>query len=322
MCYKLFIHHHCYTYHDAYYQYPTSDWNPAMDAQAQDRAHRIGQTREVHIYRLVCASTIEENILTKAMQKKHLDFLVMTEGNFNEDSLFSSKGLKDVLKLPNNEEDITTNNNDDMSIASATSSKSSHQKRSQQQAQSNAKQRLEMEAAMSAVEDEDDVQAMRGVVSEIAQEGDEFNDNKGAVLAAKFEALSADHLLQTSEDGILALANSKTVATLLPGTGLFLGKKQANARAFLDAGVKVSIASDYNPGSCHCDNLILIASLAAPLYGLNQAELWSAITLNAAHAVGLTKQGAIVEGLRPRFSIFHTDSIDKITYSWGKNLAN
>lgn len=151
---------------------------------------------------------------------------------------------------------------------------------------------------------------------------DEFNDNKGALLATKFEALSADHLLKTSEDGIQALAHSKTVATLLPGTGLFLGKQQANARAFLDAGVKVAIASDYNPGSCHCDNLLLLASIAAPLYGLNQAELWSAITLNAAHALGLTNQGAIVEGLRPRFSIFHSDSIDKITYSWGKNLAN
>ncbi|CAN0559896.1 unnamed protein product, partial [Ectocarpus sp. 12 AP-2014] len=52
-----------------------SDWNPAMDAQAQDRAHRIGQTREVHIYRLVTSSSIEENILKKAQQKRHLDFL-------------------------------------------------------------------------------------------------------------------------------------------------------------------------------------------------------------------------------------------------------
>jgi helicase SWR1 len=51
----------------------------------------------VHIYRLVCSSTIEENILTKAKQKRHLDYLVMTEGNFNEDSLFTTDGLKGVL---------------------------------------------------------------------------------------------------------------------------------------------------------------------------------------------------------------------------------
>lgn len=150
---------------------------------------------------------------------------------------------------------------------------------------------------------------------------DEFNDNKGAILAAKYQALSADHLLATGADGILALKNSNTVATLLPGTGLFLGKTQANARAFLDAGVKVAIASDYNPGSCHCDNVLMIAALAAPMYKMNMAELWCAITLNASHALGIKNQGAIIPGLRPRFTVFNTDSIDRVTYNWGKNLA-
>ncbi len=150
---------------------------------------------------------------------------------------------------------------------------------------------------------------------------DEFNDNKGAVLASRFKALSADHLLQTKEDGIKALAESQTVATLLPGTGLFLGKTQANARALLDAGVKVAIASDFNPGSCHCDNVLLLASIAAPIYKMNVAELWAAITLNAAHALSIRSQGAIIEGLKPRFTIFNTDSIDRVTYNWGKNLT-
>jgi imidazolonepropionase len=151
---------------------------------------------------------------------------------------------------------------------------------------------------------------------------DEFNDNKGALLATRYNALSADHLLQTKEDGIAALKNSTTVATLLPGTGFFLGKPQANARAFLDAGVKVAIASDFNPGSCHCDNVLLTASLAAPLYKLNMAELWCSITLNAAHSLGIKTQGAIVVGLRPRFTVFNTDSLDRVTYNWGKNLVN
>jgi imidazolonepropionase len=155
----------------------------------------------------------------------------------------------------------------------------------------------------------------------VKMHADEFNDNKGAVLAAKYNALSADHLLATTADGIEALKNSNTVATLLPGTGLFLGKTQANARAFLDAGVKVAIASDYNPGSCHCDNVLMIASLAAPMYKMNMAELWCAITLNASHALGIKNQGAIIPGLRPRFTVFNTDSIDRVTYNWGKNLA-
>lgn len=149
---------------------------------------------------------------------------------------------------------------------------------------------------------------------------DEFGDNKGAVLGVKYKALSVDHLLNTTKDGINALAKSDTVATLLPGTGFFLGVPQADARALLDKGAKVAIGSDYNPGSCHCDNLLMIASLAAPAYKMNMCELWSAITLNASHALNITDQGAVKEGLKPRFTIFNTDSIDKVTYHWGRNL--
>lgn len=150
---------------------------------------------------------------------------------------------------------------------------------------------------------------------------DEFNDNKGAVLASKFNAVSADHLLCTTEDGITALASSNTVATLLPGTAYFLGKPLANAKAFLDKGCKVAIASDYNPGSCHCDNLVLIASICAKSMEFNIAQLWSAICLNSAHSLDLREQGAIIEGLNPKFSIFECNTIDEISYSWGRNFA-
>jgi imidazolonepropionase len=155
----------------------------------------------------------------------------------------------------------------------------------------------------------------------VKSHADEFKDNKGAILAAKNNALSTDHLLMTAQDGIEALANSSTVATLLPGTGFFLGKPQADAQSFLNSGVKVAIASDYNPGSCHCDNVLLVASLAAPHYKMNICQLWSAITLNASHALGLRDQGAIVASLRPRFSIFDVSEVDKITYHWGANYS-
>jgi imidazolonepropionase len=150
---------------------------------------------------------------------------------------------------------------------------------------------------------------------------DEFGDNKGAKLAAQYGALSADHLLCTTEDGIKALASSRTVATVLPGTGWFLGKPQANAKRMLDSGCKVAIASDYNPGSCHCDNLLLIASMAAPMYPMNMTQMWSAITMNSAAALGLNDQGAIIKGLKPRFAIFNVNTISEITYNWGRNLA-
>lgn len=150
---------------------------------------------------------------------------------------------------------------------------------------------------------------------------DEFNDNKGAVIASEYNALSADHLLATTEDGIEALAKSNTVATLLPGTAFFLGKPLANARKILDAGCKVSLASDYNPGSCHCDNLLLIAQLSAKSLNMNSTEVWSAITLNAAHALNLKSQGAVIVGMDARFSFFEANTIDNILYSWGRNFS-
>ncbi|MBT3585537.1 MAG: imidazolonepropionase [Halobacteriovoraceae bacterium] len=155
----------------------------------------------------------------------------------------------------------------------------------------------------------------------VKSHADEFQDNAGAELAVKYQALSTDHLLCTSDRGIKSLAESKTVATLLPGTGSFLGKPQANARKFLDAGCKVAIASDYNPGSCHWDNVLQIAAMSAPLYRMNSAELWSSITHNAAHALGITDQGALVNGLASKFSLFKSQSLAHITYSWGRNSA-
>lgn len=150
---------------------------------------------------------------------------------------------------------------------------------------------------------------------------DELNTNGGAEIASNLKALSADHLLKISDKGISLLAKSQTVATLLPGTAFFLGKPLAPARKMLDAGVKVAMASDYNPGSCHCDNLLLIASMSAAQLKMNQAEIWTSITLNAAHALGLGDQGALVVGMKPRFSLFKAESLSHITYNWGKNMA-
>ncbi len=150
---------------------------------------------------------------------------------------------------------------------------------------------------------------------------DELNDNNGASLAVRYEALSADHLLKISEQGIKDLATGKTVATLLPGTAFFLGKPLAPARLILDAGAKVAIGSDYNPGSCHCDNLLLIASMSAAQLKINQCELWAGITMNAAAALGITNQGALKKGMQARFSLFEAKSLSEITYNWGKNFS-
>ncbi|XBW35561.1 hypothetical protein QEN19_001136 [Hanseniaspora menglaensis] len=87
-----------------------SDWNPAMDKQCQDRCHRIGQMRDVNIYRLVSEHTIESNILNKAMQKTQLDNLVIQDGNFNTDFLNNMKNdnssnLNNMLTMAEDEDD-------------------------------------------------------------------------------------------------------------------------------------------------------------------------------------------------------------------------
>jgi len=170
-----------------------SDWNPAMDAQAQDRAHRIGQTREVHIYRLVTKHTIEENILIKAKQKRQLDFLVMDEGNFfaggsgknangsskttierntgvNEKSndVFTKEGLRDILGV-NGEED-------DLSVGTASQSTRMTEGINETDAEP-ALSKEQMESAMATLEDEDDVKAMRGAQKEAAEELKEFDES-------------------------------------------------------------------------------------------------------------------------------------------------
>ncbi len=155
----------------------------------------------------------------------------------------------------------------------------------------------------------------------VKMHADELNDNSGASLGMDFNALSVDHLLKISDENINRLKESATVANILPGTAFFLGKPQAPARKLLDAGAKVAISSDYNPGSCHFDNVVQIALMSAPTLKMNFAELWCAITLNAAHALGFQQQGAIIKGFKPRFSIFNANDLETITYHWGRNFS-
>lgn len=150
----------------------------------------------------------------------------------------------------------------------------------------------------------------------VKMHADEFNDNGGAELACKFDSLSADHLLKVGPTGIDTLKKSNTVATLLPGTAFFLGKPQAPARKLLDGGAKVAIASDYNPGSSHWDNLPQIARIAAPTYKMNLGELWSAITYNSAHALGKRNQGALIPGMDARFTLLNSPSLSHWVYNW------
>merc|ERR1712238_569349 len=146
-----------------------SDWNPAMDAQAQDRAHRIGQTRDVHIYRLITEHSIEENILAKAQKKKNLDILVMDQGQFDasapprqEDIPSGSDDIKKVLKaiLGVSENDPVTNSSEE-----------------EENTPPDMMSKEQMEIAMASLEDEDDVKALRGAQKEATDDLKEFDEN-------------------------------------------------------------------------------------------------------------------------------------------------
>lgn len=116
---------------------------------------------------------------------------------------------------------------------------------------------------------------------------DEIEPTGGAELAAELGAVSADHLAKTGPAGIEALAKSGTVAVLLPGTSFYLGHKEhAPARAMIEAGVPVALATDLNPGSCLTESVPMILTLACLNLKMTPAEAILAATVNAAHAVG------------------------------------
>ena len=104
-------------------------------------------------------------------------------------------------------------------------------------------------------------------------------------------ARSVDHLEATGEEGIRALASSDVVGVLLPASALFLDRPMPPARALVDAGAAVALATDFNPGSAFCESLPLVCSLAATQLHLSPAEALAACTVNAAHVLGRLAPG-------------------------------
>ncbi len=150
---------------------------------------------------------------------------------------------------------------------------------------------------------------------------DEFVSTGGAELAARMGALSADHLMAISEEGIHALAGSDTVATLLPGTTFFLGSNTwAPARQMLDSGVTVALASDFNPGSNMSLSMPFIMTLAVIYLHLSPLEALQASTHGAAKSLGIgNAHGAIHAGFQADAVVWNTDNYRKIPYFYGVN---
>jgi imidazolonepropionase len=127
--------------------------------------------------------------------------------------------------------------------------------------------------------------------------GDQFTELGAIQLAVELDARSVDHLESTGPEGVRALAESDATGVLLPASALFLGRPMPPARAFVDAGAAVALATDFNPGSAFCESLPIVCSLAATQLKLSPAEALAACTVNAAHVLGLAgRKGRLAAG--------------------------
>jgi imidazolonepropionase len=128
--------------------------------------------------------------------------------------------------------------------------------------------------------------------------GDQLSEIGAVPLAIELGARSVDHLEATSRGGVAALAASDVVAALLPVAALYLARPMPPARALVDAGAAIALATDFNPGSAFCESLPVVCTLACTQLGLTPAEALSACTVNAAHVLGLADRGRLAAGLR------------------------
>ncbi|MCF7919291.1 MAG: imidazolonepropionase [Candidatus Cloacimonetes bacterium] len=152
---------------------------------------------------------------------------------------------------------------------------------------------------------------------------DEIQPIGGAELAGEIEAISADHLGAASDAGIKALADNNIIATLLPGTIFSLGiKSYARARDMIKAGVAVALATDYNPGSCNCDDMQQIITLACLQMKMLPAEAITAATINAAYALERGDvTGSLEKGKQADILIMDMPSYQYLPYHIGSSCV-
>lgn len=167
------------------------------------------------------------------------------------------------------------------------------------------------------------LEASRQALLGLKMHSDELKPCGGAELAASLEAVSADHLAAISEKGVASLAKSQTVATLLPGTMLFLGKaKQAPARALIDAGAAVALATDFNPGTSPTVNFPLMLTLGISQLKMSLAEALTGATVNGAAALALAGEtGQIAPGFAADLSLFAIADVRELPYWYGARLC-
>lgn len=151
---------------------------------------------------------------------------------------------------------------------------------------------------------------------------DQLTDNGGATLAADLNAKTADHLEQTGPEGIRALAKADIQPVLLPASVYGLGlKKYPDARAMIEAGLAVVLATDFNPGSSPTPSLPMAMSLACTQMHMTPAECLTATTINAAQSLNLDDRGVLEHGKRADFVVWDCQDFRELPYWFGIELA-
>jgi len=149
---------------------------------------------------------------------------------------------------------------------------------------------------------------------------DEIEPYEGAELAASVGAISADHLLRVSDEGIKRMAEEGVIGVLLPGTAFFLMADSAQGRKMIDAGVPVALSTDCNPGSSPTTSLPFIMNLACMKMGMTPAEAIVATTINAAHAINRAKEiGSLEVGKKADVVIMNVPNYMQLQYHYGMN---
>jgi len=165
-------------------------------------------------------------------------------------------------------------------------------------------------------------QAARKYALPVKLHAEQLSNLGGAALAARYGALSADHLEYIDEAGVRAMAAAGTVAVLLPGAFYYLREKQLPPiELFRKHGVPIAISTDCNPGTSPVTSLLLMLNMACMLFRMTPEQALAGVTRNAARALGLRDRGTLEVGKRADFVVWDVAEPAELAYRFGFNPA-
>ncbi|MDB5873063.1 MAG: imidazolonepropionase [Ramlibacter sp.] len=174
--------------------------------------------------------------------------------------------------------------------------------------------------AFSTAQTERVFEAARRLGLPVKLHAEQLSDSGGAQLAARYGALSCDHLEWLSEEGAAAMAQAGSAAVLLPGAFYFLRDTRVPPVDLLRKhAVPIAVSTDCNPGSSPCTSLLLMLNMACTLFRLTPQEALAGVTRNAALALGLKDRGVLAPGLRADFVLWNVQQPAQLSYAMGFN---